>query len=212
MRPSYVKNLILGKNYADISWYVWIQSFSFQVIRPRKRPAHQNRERHDDFVMRAPGALHHARFMASCLYILKLSLLVDNLPPGLITPNMRVDIDRMAVYIAIFHRPWFLRSSLAAAAPRQDLELWQTMSIFEVNNSQQQCCNYTLYLFLLFMALLFVHSGDRCDYCTCCQGVHHSPFVVSDGTSCCIRAIWPGIGAESEGGDGCSITPDTTTS
>lgn len=60
--------------------------------------------------MQAPGALHHARFMASSLYILKLALLADSLPPGLVTPNMRVGIECMAQYIAVFmHHTFFKR-------------------------------------------------------------------------------------------------------
>lgn len=107
----------------------------FQVNRPRHRPAEPglpDQRQHDDFVMRAPGALHHARFLASCLYIMKLTMLADNLRPGLVTPNMKVNIDRMALYIALFHGPWFLQACLASAAPRLDMELWHNMCLFEV--------------------------------------------------------------------------------
>ena len=51
---------------------------------------------------------------------------------------MQVKIDRMAMYIALFHGPWFLKASLATAAPRQDLQLWENMCIFEVNDFYQQ--------------------------------------------------------------------------
>ena len=55
----------------------------------------------DDFVMRAPGALHHARLFASALYILKMAMLTHVIPQGLLTPNMAVLIDRIAQYIAL---------------------------------------------------------------------------------------------------------------
>ena len=39
------------------------------------------------------GALHHARFLGSCLYIMKLVMLSFNVtPPGLLTPNMLAKI------------------------------------------------------------------------------------------------------------------------
>lgn len=95
-----------------------------QVIRPRQ-------QRQDNFVMRAPGALHHARFLASCLYIMKLCMLKDVLPPGLVTPDMRTNIDRMALFISLFHGPWFLQSRLAIVAPRLDLQLWHNMCEYE---------------------------------------------------------------------------------
>lgn len=82
--------------------------------------------------MRAPGALHHARFLASALYILKLALLADDLPPGVLTPAKRVNVDRMAQYISLFHGPWFLQARLAAAAPRLDLQFWQDMCVYQV--------------------------------------------------------------------------------
>ena len=97
-----------------------------QVIRPRRRPGAQG----DDFVMRAPGALHHARFLASCLYIMKLVMLSGVTPRGLLTPNMLVNLKQMALYISLFHGPWFLQARVAAIAPRLDLELWNHMKVF----------------------------------------------------------------------------------
>ena len=77
--------------------------------------------------MRKPGALHHARFMASSLYILEITMLQNNLPRGMLTPNMKARITRMTPFISLFHAPHFLKAILAAAAPRLDLKLWQDM-------------------------------------------------------------------------------------
>ncbi len=99
-----------------------------QVIRP-SHPAGQNG---DDFNMRHPGALHHARFLMIAINILKLAMLFDVLPPGLLTPAMKPLIDRMAEYIAIFHIPWFLQALLPEPAPRLDLQLWHDMIAYEV--------------------------------------------------------------------------------
>ena len=102
-----------------------LSCYALQVVRPG-RPG--------GFVMRAPGALHHARFMASCLYLLKMALLSDVLPRGLVTAAMRTKIDRMALYIALFHGPWFLQSRVPVVAPRLDMQLWGHMCVFEVSN------------------------------------------------------------------------------
>ena len=82
--------------------------------------------------MRAPGALHHARFMASSLYILKMVMLANDLPQGLATPEMMTSLTRMAQYIALFHGPWYLQANMAVLAPRLDLHLWDNMALYEV--------------------------------------------------------------------------------
>ena len=81
--------------------------------------------------MRKPGAVHHARFMA-CLYILKITVLQDNIPRGMLTPNIRQGINPMAQYIALFHVPYYLKARIAPAAPRLDLKLWKEMSIYGI--------------------------------------------------------------------------------
>lgn len=98
------------------------------MLRPRQGGNGANRYRQqqqiDDFHMRAPGALHHARFLASALYILKIAMLANDLPPGLVTPNMLDGIDRMAWFIVLFQGPWFLQACVSVSAPRLDLQLW----------------------------------------------------------------------------------------
>ena len=113
-----------------------------QVSRPRK-----NRPAVHGFQMRKPGALHHARFLASCLCLMKLSILADNLPRGMVTPNERAQIDRLAQYIALFHAPYFLQALLSSSAPRLDLELWQHATEYEnidSNDSHGILHRYTL--------------------------------------------------------------------
>ncbi len=56
--------------------------------------------------MRAPGALHHAHFLASSLYIMKIVMLSDVLPVSFLTPAMLDDIMRMAQFISLFYGPW----------------------------------------------------------------------------------------------------------
>ena len=82
--------------------------------------------------IRAPGALHHARFLSKGLYILKIVMLADVTPHGLLTPNMLAGLDRMAQFAAIFYAPWFLQARLAPPAPRLDLQLWQDMCEYHI--------------------------------------------------------------------------------
>lgn len=80
--------------------------------------------------MRQPGALHHARFMAKGLYLLKIAMLVDALPNRFLTPNQRDGVRRMAQFIAIFYTRYFLTARLPACAPRNDITLWKNMCNF----------------------------------------------------------------------------------
>ena len=60
-----------------------------RVLRPRL-----NAPPSFGFKMRAPGALHHARFLASAIYIMKLSM--HSRPPDMINIVNIDDIQRMA--------------------------------------------------------------------------------------------------------------------
>ena len=71
--------------------------------------------------IRKPGAIHRARFMASCLYLLKICLYRDQF----VTDQQNI-IDAMILseYIVLIHAPYFLKSPLAISAPRHDRDLW----------------------------------------------------------------------------------------
>ena len=72
--------------------------------------------------IRKPGACHRARFMASCLYILKIYFYRAQFVED--TPEQVTEMSIMAEYIALIHAPYFLKSPLAISAPRQDRDLW----------------------------------------------------------------------------------------
>ena len=72
--------------------------------------------------IRKPGACHRARFMASCLYILKIYFYRAQFME--LTPDQVTEMSIMAEYIALIHAPYFLKSPLAISAPRQDRDLW----------------------------------------------------------------------------------------
>ena len=87
--------------------------------------------------IRKPGAIHRARFMASCLYLLKISLYRDQF----VTDNQNIqDAMILAEYIALIHAPYFLKSPLAITAPRNDRDLWVDLidyrKCFRVNMAQ----------------------------------------------------------------------------
>ena len=77
--------------------------------------------------MRQPGALHHARFMAKGLYILKIAMLADERPHRILM---------LAQFILLFCTPYFLTARLSTAQPRQDLTLWENMCEYRVYDRQ----------------------------------------------------------------------------
>ena len=90
--------------------------------------------------MRKPGACHRARFMASCLYLLKISLYRDQYDA--LTPEETSQVLVLAEYVALLHVPYFLKSPLAIAAPRQDRDFWVDIITYKKcydDDSQQHC-------------------------------------------------------------------------
>ena len=86
------------------------------------------------FKMRKAGTAHKACFLGSALYLLKMSMLGNNLHQGMVTPLIQRQIDDMAEFIALFYGPLFLQARIAAYAPRLDLELWHNMITYKVRN------------------------------------------------------------------------------
>ena len=71
--------------------------------------------------IRKPGAVHRARFMASCLYLLKIFLFHEQFQTS--DENLS-HVKVLAEYVALLHAPYFLKSPLAVSAPRQDRDFW----------------------------------------------------------------------------------------
>ena len=78
-------------------------------------------------VVRKPGACHRARFMASCLYLLKIVLFNEQLTADVIDYDELEDAKILVEYIALLHVPYFLQSPLAIAAPRLDRDFWTSV-------------------------------------------------------------------------------------
>ena len=88
-----------------------------------------------DIVIRKPGAVHQARFMARCLYILKIALYLHQEDFGLKRNNKKQEVHILAEFTALIYVPYFLRSPLPFAAPRLDRDCGM-ISIRTVNVSE----------------------------------------------------------------------------
>ena len=78
--------------------------------------------------IRKPGAVHRARFMASCLYLLKIYLYQEQYPTA--AENL-AHVRVLAEYVALLHAPYFLKSPLAISAPRQDRDFWVDVQCYQ---------------------------------------------------------------------------------
>lgn len=97
-----------------------------------KRVRNEKVQEVQDFV-RKPGAIHRARFMASCLYILKICMYRGQLDADVLDGDAYEKIQVLAEYIALLHVPYFLQTPLAASAPRLDRNFWNDL------NEYQEC-------------------------------------------------------------------------
>jgi len=74
--------------------------------------------------MRRPGAISEARYMADALYIIKMNLLSSQLQ---LSDEDAEGIRKMAVFVALFYAPYFLRAELASSAAWDDLCYFREM-------------------------------------------------------------------------------------
>jgi hypothetical protein len=66
------------------------------------------------FLLRQPGAMHHARFMSKTIYLLKMELITEQIT---VTVEERRQVHRMAQFIALFYAKYFLLSRIAVFSP-----------------------------------------------------------------------------------------------
>ena len=76
------------------------------------------------FKPKMKGAMHEARFMADAIYLLSMELFSGEFD---MDQRLAEQVHKMAVFISIWHGPNFLKSGLAATAPRNDLEFFYDM-------------------------------------------------------------------------------------
>ena len=85
----------------------------------------------EKFKFLQPGANHEARFMADCLYLLVLQMNRAHVPG--IDPSVWETITTATDYIVFFHTMFFLKSPMAAQAPRNDLQGLQVSLMLMTN-------------------------------------------------------------------------------
>ena len=70
------------------------------------------------FQFRQPGPDHHARWMSKCIYILKLSLLLETFK---MSEDEKVKVVEVSKYVLLFYVKHWFESPLPTAAARNDL-------------------------------------------------------------------------------------------
>ena len=97
------------------------------------------RKRNYTYQLSKPGADSNARWMAKCLYVLKLSLLQHQIPS--LTEQTKKKINTMSSFILhCYIRYWFTSSSLTGAASN-DLKMYQDLTSFKrVSKAVSDAC------------------------------------------------------------------------
>ena len=97
------------------------------------------RKRNYTYQLSKPGADSNARWMAKCLYVLKLSLLQHQIPS--LTEQTKKKINTMSSFtLHCYIRYWFTSSSLTGAASN-DLKMYQDLTSFErVSKAVSDAC------------------------------------------------------------------------
>ncbi|GBP55007.1 hypothetical protein EVAR_34482_1 [Eumeta japonica] len=85
---------------------------------------------------RAPGPIHHARWMAKLIYALKIFLFRNNLQAFKLTKREEKQIVRFVSFGALIYAKIWIEAPLAADAPVNDLLLWKNLRLYEVIDSE----------------------------------------------------------------------------
>ena len=89
---------------------------------------------HPGWKFHHPAAYHHAKFVSQINYIMKYSMLDDQVTWT--SDEDRMKIKRMVPYIALYHAPSFLKSPIAIRAPYNDLMSYQQVRMFREVDSE----------------------------------------------------------------------------
>ena len=81
---------------------------------------------------RAPGPVHHARWMAKLLYAMKIFLFRDQREVFSLTRNEETQIKRFVQFGALLYTKAWTEAPLAAEAPRGDMQLWLDTGKYQV--------------------------------------------------------------------------------
>ena len=81
--------------------------------------------------IRRVGAIHHARFMAKAITLLKMSLLFTKYRDHFTGAEWR-QVKQLAEFVALVYGRYFLQSALSAAAPRIDIQFLSDVISYRV--------------------------------------------------------------------------------
>ena len=113
--------------------------------------------------MRRVGAIHHARFMAKAITLLKMALLHDKHQDNF-TAAEWTQVNRLAEFVVLIYGRYFLQSALSSAAPRIDIGfLGDVLSYRPINNVistsvKESFLNHLLYLCPELVVLAFFET------------------------------------------------------
>ena len=80
---------------------------------------------------RAPGPVHHARWMAKLLYAMKIILFRDQRDVFQLTKGEETRLQRFVQFGALLYSKSWTKAPLAAEAPAGDLQLWKDLKKYE---------------------------------------------------------------------------------
>lgn len=81
---------------------------------------------------RAPGPVHHARWMAKLIYAMKIYLFRHQKDAFSLTPREEAQLKRFVTFGALLYTNAWIKAPLALEAPLNDLKLWLDLKKYEV--------------------------------------------------------------------------------
>ena len=93
----------------------------------------------ENFKFQLPGPVHHARFMARCLYYLKMNLLLNK--TSILHQNEIREIQTMSEFIGIYYCLWWFKAPLSVKAASVDIEAIHAMRKYaQINPEVSKPC------------------------------------------------------------------------
>lgn len=84
---------------------------------------------------RAPGGIHHARWMAKLLYAMKIILFRSQRDVFILSKKEEIRLQRFVQFGALLYTKAWIEAPLAAEAPGQDMKLWIDLKKYQAIDS-----------------------------------------------------------------------------
>lgn len=85
---------------------------------------------------RAPGPIHHARWMAKLIHAMKIFLFRNYLQAFKLTKREEKQIARFVSFGVLIYTKTWIEAPLAPDAPINDLLLWKNLKLYEANDPE----------------------------------------------------------------------------